>query len=136
MSAVHDAAVEDLPSVARHPPVIPHLRRPPRLAWLPLAAMMALLAACGSAPRSGGGGMATSRPAPAPTSERDGPEANPPSDLASVPDAQPQLEPIRKGGPNKPYEAMGRGYVPIAEDRPFTERGLASWYGRKFHGRP
>src|SRR6185295_8588501 len=35
----------------------------------------------------------------------------------------------------KPYEALGRDYVPITQDRPFTERGLASWYGRKFHGR-
>jgi rare lipoprotein A len=25
--------------------------------------------------------------------------------------------------------------VPITQDKPFAERGLASWYGRKFHGR-
>jgi len=52
-----------------------------------------------------------------------------------VPDAEPRVEPIRAGGPNKPYEALGRDYVPITDDRPFVERGLASWYGRKFQGR-
>ena len=65
---------------------------------------------------------------------RDGAEARPPLDLAHVPDAEPRLEPIRGGGPNKPYEALGRGYVPITADVPFRERGPASWYGRKFHG--
>jgi rare lipoprotein A len=98
--------------------------------------MLALLAACGSAPpRSSAGSVQTPRAGPAPTSERDGPEANPPTDLASVPDAEPRVEPIRSGGPNKPYEALGRDYVPLVDDRPFAERGLASWYGRKFHGR-
>jgi rare lipoprotein A len=29
----------------------------------------------------------------------------------------------------------GQAYVPIVKDESFTERGLASWYGRKFHGR-
>jgi rare lipoprotein A len=103
--------------------------------WLLLAA----LAGCGSAPQratGGPGGPAVSvRPGPAPSGERDGPDATPPSDLASVPDAEPRIEPIRNGGPNKPYEALGRDYVPITEDKPFAERGLASWYGKKFHGR-
>jgi rare lipoprotein A len=52
-----------------------------------------------------------------------------------VPDAEPRVEPIRSGGPNKPYEVLGQTYTPLTQDRPFTERGLASWYGRKFHGR-
>ena len=77
-------------------------------------------------------GCAT-RPVPAP---RDGPDPNPPPDLQRVPDPTPRIEPIRSGGPNKPYEVFGIAYVPITADRPFTERGLASWYGRKFHGRP
>jgi len=53
-----------------------------------------------------------------------------------VPDAEPRLEPIRKGGPNKPYEVLGQRYEPLTDDQPLAERGLASWYGRKFHGRP
>jgi rare lipoprotein A len=77
-------------------------------------------------------GCAT-RPVPAP---RDGPDPHPPPNLHHVPDPTPRIEPIRSGGPNKPYEVFGIGYVPITVDQPFTERGLASWYGRKFHGRP
>ncbi|MFT3663916.1 septal ring lytic transglycosylase RlpA family protein [Piscinibacter sp.] len=89
--------------------------------WLPAALLAALvLAGCGSGPKSIG---------------RDGPEANPPAGLANVPDAEPRIEPIRSGGPNKPYEVLGQSYVPITQDRAFKERGLASWYGRKFHGR-
>ncbi len=75
------------------------------------------------------------RTGPAPAAERDGPEANPPADLAAIPDAEPRVEPVRAGGPNKPYDALGRNYVPFTDDRPFVERGLASWYGKKFQGR-
>ncbi|WP_422018473.1 septal ring lytic transglycosylase RlpA family protein [Roseateles sp.] len=67
---------------------------------------------------------------------RDGPPESPPPDLARVPDALPRLEPIRIGGPNKPYEVFGDRYQPITTDTPYIERGLASWYGRQFHGRP
>jgi rare lipoprotein A (peptidoglycan hydrolase) len=42
--------------------------------------------------------------------------------------------PIRNGGPNKPYEIAGHTYVPLTDDRALTEKGLASWYGKKFHG--
>lgn len=72
--------------------------------------------------------------ASAPPSSRDGPHASPPSGLDRTPDAVPRVEPIRAGGPNKPYVINGRRYVPVAQDRPLFERGLASWYGRKFHG--
>ncbi len=74
-------------------------------------------------------------PRAAPRDNRDGPEANPPPDLHLVPDAEPRLETPRPGGPNKPYEVLGESYVPERGDPPLVERGLASWYGRKFHGR-
>ena len=108
-----------------------------------LLALIVLLTACATGPQ----GAATAVPRPAasaanlpaprvaPAADRDGPEASPPPGLASLPDAEPVLEPIRVGGPNKPYEVLGQAYVPITLDRPFAERGLASWYGRKFHGR-
>ena len=67
---------------------------------------------------------------------RDGPEERPPPDLDRVPDAVPRIEPIRAGGPNRPYSAAGRAHVPLTGDVAFSETGLASWYGRKFHGRP
>ncbi len=68
--------------------------------------------------------------------ERDGPGANPPPRLDRVPDARPRVEPLRVGGPNKPYAIAGRSYVPMTTDEPLRQTGLASWYGRKFHGRP
>jgi rare lipoprotein A len=67
--------------------------------------------------------------------ERDATEPSAPPDLARVPDAEPKLEPIRSGGPNKPYAVLGRDYTPITQDAPFTERGIASWYGPRFHGK-
>ena len=74
--------------------------------------------------------------APAVWSGRDGAAAQTPADLERTPDAVPRIEPLRVGGPNKPYEVRGVRYVPMTEDLPLRERGLASWYGRKFHGRP
>jgi rare lipoprotein A len=85
-----------------------------------MAMLFALLSGCASSPTASG---------------RDGPEANPPANLAQVPDAVPRLEAIRIGGPNKPYEVLGERYVPMASDVAYADRGLASWYGRKFHGR-
>ena len=102
-----------------------------------LVLLAAVLAGCASGPPRSGSAPASSTPTtrPAPSADRDGAEASPPPDLARVPDAEPKLEPIRSGGPNKPYAVLGRDYTPITKDAPFTERGLASWYGRKFHGR-
>lgn len=93
------------------------------------------LAGCAAGPKGATTSVLRTSPTATNSPDRDGPEANPPPNLASVPDAEPKLEPIRVGGPNKPYEALGQAYVPITQDKPFTERGLASWYGRKFHGR-
>jgi len=94
------------------------------------AALVAVLCGCASGPR------APQQRAPVDGSgERDGPGANPPADLAGRPDAEPRIEPIRVGGANKPYQVGGRTYAPETRDVPFRERGLASWYGRKFHGR-
>jgi rare lipoprotein A len=85
----------------------------------------ALLAGCASGPET-----RTATP-----SQRDGAPAQAPADLASLPDPVPRIEPIRKGGPNKPYAVLGQSYEPIADDVPWREQGVASWYGTKFHGR-
>ncbi|MGZ5249209.1 MAG: septal ring lytic transglycosylase RlpA family protein [Caldimonas sp.] len=94
-----------------------------------------LLAGCASTPKPGSEATRVPAARPPPSPDRDGPGANPPPDLASLPDAEPRVEPIRPGGANKPYQALGRDYLPITRDVAFSERGLASWYGRKFHGR-
>ena len=102
-----------------------------RLAGAPV--LLAVLAACQTTPTAPAGPGNVSRLPPG-TAQRDGPEAKPPPDLDKVPDAVPQIEPIRSGGPNKPYEIAGHTYVPLTDDRALTEKGLASWYGKKFHG--
>lgn len=79
---------------------------------------------------------ACSAPGPRRPPGRDGPAAVTPPGLEQVPDAEPRIEPLRIGGPNKPYEVLGRWYAPAATDIAWRERGLASWYGAGFHGRP
>lgn len=103
-----------------------------RLGWALAAA--AVLCGCASGPSRHATRTAPSEPR-ATARDADGPGANPPADLASLADAEPRIEPIRAGGANKPYQALGRDYVPATRDIPFSERGFASWYGRKFHGR-
>ena len=107
------------------------LTRTLRLATAPVA--LAVLAACQTTPPAPAGPGNVSRLPPG-NAQRDGPEAKPPPNLDAVPDAVPQIEPIRNGGPNKPYEIAGHTYVPLTDDRALTETGLASWYGKKFHG--
>ncbi|MEO7009612.1 MAG: septal ring lytic transglycosylase RlpA family protein, partial [Caldimonas sp.] len=99
------------------------------------AAGVLVLAGCASAPPKSGSSAAVRSGGIVAESGRDGADAHPPAGLLQVPDAEPRLEPVRVGGPNKPYEVLGRSYAPITGDRSFSERGLASWYGRKFQGR-
>src|SRR5450631_2235994 len=63
----------------------------------------------------------------------DGPGDNPPPNLDAIPDATPRLEALNRFA-NRPYAVFGRDYVPATSLRPYKERGVASWYGRKFHG--
>ncbi|WP_281411971.1 septal ring lytic transglycosylase RlpA family protein [Motiliproteus sediminis] len=55
-------------------------------------------------------------------------------DLSHVPDAVPRLEPLSRGGNRSPYQVLGRHYEVLASSDGFSERGVASWYGNKFHG--
>lgn len=64
----------------------------------------------------------------------DGPEANPPANLHAVADAVPRLEPLHRFA-NRQYVALGQSYIPDAALKPYREEGLASWYGRRFHGK-
>jgi rare lipoprotein A len=60
----------------------------------------------------------------------------PPIDLAAVPDATPRPEPLSRYGNPPWYEVEGRRYHTLASGRGFVERGVASWYGPDFHGKP
>jgi rare lipoprotein A len=64
----------------------------------------------------------------------DGPGENIPPNLNDIPDAEPRIEPYAKG-PNRPYSVFGKTYQPITDSTtPFKQRGVGSWYGKKFHG--
>lgn len=65
----------------------------------------------------------------------DGPGLNPPANLDQVPDAKPKEEPLHPYA-NNTYKVMGKRYTPIPPEKEYKTKGLASWYGRKFHGRP
>ncbi len=56
-------------------------------------------------------------------------------DDTDVPNAVPKYEPYSKQG-NNPYRVFGKTYVPLRTAEGFEQRGIASWYGKKFHGNP
>ncbi|AHF05310.1 rare lipoprotein A [Marichromatium purpuratum 984] len=58
-----------------------------------------------------------------------------PPEIASIPDAVPKVEPRSRYGNPKSYEVFGKRYYTKASSRGHVERGLASWYGKDFHGR-
>jgi len=91
---------------------------------LGVCVLCGLIAACGSGSRKGGGYY-----------KDDGPGDNPPANLDRVPDAVPRIEPLARG-PNRPYTALGKSFTPDTSGRPYRVQGRASWYGRKFHGKP
>lgn len=102
-----------------------------------ILALGAALAGCGTAPTK------TSQNEEIPVTppykgggyyKDDGPGANPPANLAAIPDAVPKWEPLHRYA-NDAYKVMGKEYVPISAEKPYKSKGLASWYGRKFHGK-
>ena len=58
-----------------------------------------------------------------------------PSDVENVPDAVPRQEPLSQYGNPESYTVYGETYQVLPTARGYSERGYASWYGRKFHGR-
>jgi rare lipoprotein A len=54
---------------------------------------------------------------------------------ADVRDAVPRNEPVASYGNHSPYEVFGKKYRVLKSSRGYEERGVASWYGTKFHGR-
>jgi len=64
----------------------------------------------------------------------DGPGDNPPLNIDKIPDATPKKEPLLTRA-NKPYKALGTTYTPMTSYQPYKSSGVASWYGKRYHGR-
>ncbi|WP_006787449.1 septal ring lytic transglycosylase RlpA family protein [Thiorhodospira sibirica] len=79
--------------------------------------LLVLLAACASKPMSPG----------------DGPPKKVP-DLSGVGDPTPRSEPLSRYGNPPTYEVFGQTYHTMNSAKGYVERGIASWYGTKFHG--
>ena len=130
------------------------LRRAGTPAHLSLLMSAAILFGCGTAPQNNSGSplpvdrtmgadkkqQRTDIPAlPRAGSGRggyyqdDGPGDDPPEGLLETPDAEPKVEPYLPRA-NRPYVVLGKTYTPISDEKPFKQRGIGSWYGKKFHG--
>lgn len=101
-----------------------------------LIATTLLLAACGTVPQR----KAEEAPKAPPAAkagggylEGDGPGANAPANIDAIPDAVPKSEPLHRYA-NRPYVALGKTYIPLTMAGTFKQRGIASWYGKKFNG--
>ena len=111
---------------------------------LSVLAAVLIINGCGSAPKRGAvvrdAGVASQKPAAVARTSRgggyyqdDGPGDNPPANLHQIADAEPRLEPLARAA-NNPYTVFGQRYVPRKTLAPYRQRGIGSWYGRKFHG--
>jgi len=80
-----------------------------------------LLGACTTHPNKGG------------YYQDDGPHNVPEKDIGTIANAVPRAEPLSEKG-NKPYAVFGKTYHPLKNTDGYQERGVASWYGKKFHG--
>ena len=111
-------------------------------------ATCALLGACAShAPKRGAATAPTRAPAKSEPgddvsrsqSERyrqnsDNGPAAPPIDVSKIPEPVPKAEPRSRYGNKDSYEVLGKTYRVLPDGRGYVERGIASWYGNKFHG--
>lgn len=88
----------------------------------PLLLLLLLEAACSTMPHTGG------------YYENDGPGRKPLIGVSHIPDAVPRAEPLSATG-NQPYTVLGKTYYPLKSAAGYQERGIASWYGKQFHGK-
>ncbi len=92
--------------------------RAKRLTALAACATALIVAGCGSVPI---------------VSDQDGPPSGRMGRLP--PDAVPRPEPYSRYGNGPVYEVLGSRYTVLPTAAGYQERGVASWYGQKFHGR-
>ena len=56
-------------------------------------------------------------------------------DISALPEPVPKNEPLSRYGNRTPYTVLGETYNVLPSAKGYVERGIASWYGTKFHGR-
>jgi rare lipoprotein A len=100
------------------------------LRWVLVAPVVAvmLLGCTASEPRSGDAYQATRYAQVSDTAPLEH------IDAAAVKDAVPRADPILAVGNKSPYAVNGVSYEILQDYRNYREQGIASWYGRKFHG--
>ena len=62
------------------------------------------------------------------------PTGAPPAFIATLPEPVPKTEPRSLYGNKSPYSVLGQTYRVLPSARGYDERGIASFYGNKFHG--
>ena len=67
--------------------------------------------------------------------DKDHAPTNIPVDIMAIPDAVPKYEKRTRAGNPVKYEVLGKKYRVLADSKGYQEKGMASWYGVKFHGR-
>jgi rare lipoprotein A len=66
--------------------------------------------------------------------DQDSTPGGPPPDVSKIPEPVPKVEPRSQYGNKSPYTVLGETYSVLPEANGYVERGIASWYGNKFHG--
>ena len=56
-------------------------------------------------------------------------------DISGIAEPVPRAEPASAYGNRSPYTVLGKSYRVLPRADGYHERGIASWYGQKFHGR-
>ena len=126
-----------------------------RWRWCPVLLALSALAACGGrhTTRPGAGGAAANAPRSShhgwfghgddtslPQDRRYGdksdstPGGPPPAFIYTMPEPVPKAAPRSAYGNKSPYSVLGQTYRVLPSARGYDERGIASYYGDKFHG--
>jgi rare lipoprotein A len=66
--------------------------------------------------------------------EDDSVPSGPPPDVDKLPEPVPHWEPRSAYGNKSPYTVLGHTYRVLPSAKGYVERGIASFYGNKFHG--
>jgi len=56
-------------------------------------------------------------------------------DASNIPNAVPKIEPHSAAGNPASYVVAGKRYYVMKTNKNYRKKGIASWYGKKFHGR-